>query len=241
MRKLGRGIVGFLLVWIGATWAVAQTGAAGGMLYPLVDNGGQWEVAGFVPFEHLKEEEIYANAFLWAVEEVCPKQLEGMSGIDGEAKTFACDFVLASEPGSALKNTYYFHATFRCGEGKLLYRLSEVWIESAAFVMKKVTPLEKLMPEKKASHKQTVDDFIAVESRMLNSLFDFVATHSLSPITHWPEIRARKPVAGMTEQECRLAFGKPQRILESAGEVQWMYTSSFYLFFKAGRVQTIIK
>lgn len=241
MSKLGRGIVGFLLVWIGVTGAVAQTGSEGGTLYPLVENGGRWEVAGFVPFEQLKEEEIYANAFLWVVENVCPKQLEGMSAIDGDAKTFACDFVLPSEAGSELKNTYYFHATFRSGGGKLLYRLSEVWVESPAFVMKKVTPLEKLTPEKKASHKQTVDDFIAVESGMLNSLFDFVATHSLSPITHWAEICARKPVVGMTEEECRLAFGKPQRVLESAGEVQWMYTSSFYLFFKGGRVQTIIK
>ena len=50
-----------------------------------------------------------------------------------------------------------------------------------------------------------------------------------------------KPVKGMTEDECRLAFGKPQTVLESNGEVQWMYSSSFYVFFKNGRVETIIK
>jgi len=48
-------------------------------------------------------------------------------------------------------------------------------------------------------------------------------------------------VKGMTEDECRLAFGKPQTVLESNGEVQWMYSSSFYVFFKNGRVETIIK
>ena len=45
----------------------------------------------------------------------------------------------------------------------------------------------------------------------------------------------------MTEDECRLAVGKPQTVLESNGEVQWMYSSSFYVFFKNGRVETIIK
>ena len=45
----------------------------------------------------------------------------------------------------------------------------------------------------------------------------------------------------MTEDECRLAFGKPLTIMETGGEIQWMYNRSFYLFFKEGRVQTIIK
>ena len=107
--------------------------------------------------------------------------------------------------------------------------------------MKKVTPMEKLQPEKKHSHQETMDDFVQIESQMLNKLFDFVSTNQLSPITHWNEINIGKPVKGMTEDECLLAFGKPQTISESNGEVQWMYSSSFYLFFKNGCVETIIK
>ena len=79
-----------------------------------------------------------------------------------------------------------------------------------------------------------MDDFVQIESQMLNKLFDFVSTNQLSPITHWNEINIGKPVKGMTEDECLLAFGKPQTISESNGEVQWMYSSSFYLFFKNG-------
>ena len=77
--------------------------------------------------------------------------------------------------------------------------------------------------------------------RKQSRMFDFIATHQLSPITHWNEISIGKPVKGMTEDECRLAFGKPQTVLESNGEVQWMYSSSFYVFFKNGREETIIK
>ena len=101
--------------------------------------------------------------------------------------------------------------------------------------MKKVTPMEKLQPEKKPSHQETMDDFVQIESQMLNKLFDFVSTNQLSPITHWNEINIGKPVKGMTEDECLLAFGKPQTISESNGEVQWMYSSSFYLFSKRVR------
>lgn len=50
--------------------------------------------------------------------------------------------------------------------------------------MKKVTPMEKLQPEKKPSHQETMDDFVQIESQMLNKLFDLSAQTSflLSPI-----------------------------------------------------------
>lgn len=219
----------------------SQTFVETGNIYPLNIDGNKYVVSGFVSFENLNDEEIYANALLWTVENVCPKQQEGITKRDVKDKSFNCDFILGSLAGSGLDNTYYCRALFRVADKKLVYYLSDILIESPAFVMKKVTPLEKLTPEKKTSHKQTMDDFIQVESSVLNKLLDFISSNKLSEITHWNEISIRKPVKGMTEDECRLAFGKPQTILETNGEVQWMYNSSFYLFFKNGQVQTIIK
>lgn len=219
----------------------SQTFVESGNIYPLNADGNKYVVSGFVSFENLNDEEIYANALLWTVENVCPKQQEGITKRDVKDKSFNCDFILGSLAGSGLDNTYYCRTLFRVADKKLVYYLSDILIESPAFVMKKVTPLEKLTPEKKTSHKQTMDDFIQVESSVLNKLFDFIASNKLSEITHWDEISIRKPVKGMTEDECRLAFGKPQTVLETNGEVQWMYNSSFYLFFKNGRVETIIK
>lgn len=219
----------------------SQTFVETGNIYPLNIDGNKYVVSGFVSFENLNDEEIYANALLWTVENVCPKQQEGITKRDIKDKSFNCDFILGSLAGSGLDNTYYCRALFRVADKKLVYYLSDILIESPAFVMKKVTPLEKLTPEKKTSHKQTMDDFIQVESSVLNKLLDFISSNKLSEITHWNEISIRKPVKGMTEDECRLAFGKPQTILETNGEVQWMYNSSFYLFFKNGQVQTIIK
>ena len=219
----------------------AQTFVETGNIYPLSIDGNKYVVSGFTSFENLKDEEIYANALLWTVHNVCPKLQEGITNRDIKAKSFSCDLISGSQAGSGLDNTYYFRIIFRVADKKLIYYVSDILIESSAFVMKKVTPLEKLTPEKKASHKQTMDDFVQVESSVLNKMFDFITTNKLSEITHWNEIHIRKPVKGMTEDECRLAFGKPQTILETNGEVQWMYSSSFYLFFKDGRVLTIIK
>ena len=200
--------------------AMAQTFTEQKKTYPVSADGSKYVVSGFTSFSPASDEHIYANALLWTVENVCPKLREGITEANVPAKSFSCDLVLASQADSKQNNTYYCKAIFRVA---------------------KVTAMEKLQPEKKASHKEIMDDFVQVESQMLNRMFDFIATHQLSPITHWNEISIGKPVKGMTEDECRLAFGKPQTVLESNGEVQWMYSSSFYVFFKKGRVETIIK
>lgn len=219
----------------------AQTFSEIGNTYPISVDGNKYVVNGFVTFDNLNDESIFANTLLWIVENVCPKQQEGITQRDIKGKSFNCDLILESMADSGLSNTYYCRATFRIADGKLVYYISDILAESPVFVMKKVTPFEKLTPEKKISHKQIMEDFVLAESSVLNKMFDFISTNQLSEITHWTEINIRKPVVGMNEDECRLAFGKPQSIIETNGEVQWMYTSSFYLFFKNGQVQTIIK
>ena len=207
---------------------IAQTFTEQKNTYPLSADGSKYVVNGFIPFSPMIDESIYANALLWTIKNVCSAQRDGITEVSIPAKSFSCNLVLTSQADAKQKNTYYCTAQFQVKDGKLV-------------IMKKVTPMEKLQPEKKPSHQETMDDFVQIESQMLNKLFDFVSTNQLSPITHWNEINIGKPVKGMTEDECLLAFGKPQTISESNGEVQWMYSSSFYLFFKNGCVETIIK
>lgn len=231
-------------VWMLLVWSVkgqTYTFEEMGQTYPVGADGNKYAVSGFVSYPGQEDERIFGNALLWMIETVCPKGKEGIQTVNVPGRKFICNLVLGSLAGSGYNNTYYCEATFRVNEGKLVYYLSNVLIESSVFVMKKVTPMEKLQPEKKEAHRRMMDDFVQVESLLLNRLFDFVSANKLTPVTHWTEIGIGKPVKGMTEDECRLAFGKPQTILESNGEVQWMYNSSFYLFFKNGRVQTIIK
>ena len=230
-----------LYLLVGIIPLTAQTFTEQKKSYPVSADGNKYVVSGFTPFSDMQDENIYANALLWIVKNVCPQLREGIAEVNVPAKNFSCDLILASQADSSQKNTYYCKALFQVKDGKLVYYLSNIRIESSAVIMKKITPMEKLQPDKKASHKEIMDDFVQVESQVLNKMFDFIITNQLSPITHWNEININKPVKGMTEDECLLAFGKPQTIQESNGEVQWMYSSSFYLFFKNGHVETIIK
>ena len=199
---------------------IAQTFTEQKNTYPLSADGSKYVVNGFIPFSPMIDESIYANALLWTIKNVCSAQRDGITEVSIPAKSFSCNLVLTSQADAKQKNTYYCTAQFQVKDGKLVYYLSNI---------------------QKPSHQETMDDFVQIESQMLNKLFDFVSTNQLSPITHWNEINIGKPVKGMTEDECLLAFGKPQTISESNGEVQWMYSSSFYLFFKNGCVETIIK
>ncbi len=231
-----------IFVAVGFSTAVtAQTYVEIGTTYPLSTDGNKYVVNGFISADGLTDEDIYANALLWTVENVCPKLMEGIKENSVSEKRFKCELTLASPADSPNKNLYHCQAIFQAAGGKLVYYLSDIKIESEGFVTKKVTPMEKLLPQKKETHRQTMEDFVKTESLLLNKLFDYVTTHPTTPIIHWKEISIRKPVKGMTEEECLLAFGKPQTITENNGEVQWMYSTTFHLFFENGKVNTIIK
>lgn len=132
----------------------AQTFTETGKTYPVNTEGDKCVINGFTTFNGFSDEKIYANTLLWAIENICPQLREGLTNIDVPNKTFDCEFTLGSSAESGLNNTYYVKATFRVADGKLLYYLHDVLIESTVLVMKKVTPLKKLAPEKKVAHKK---------------------------------------------------------------------------------------
>ena len=71
----------------------SQTFVETGNMYPLSVDGNKYVVSGFMTFENLKDEEIYANALLWTVENVCPKQQEGITKRDIKNKSFSCTLI----------------------------------------------------------------------------------------------------------------------------------------------------
>lgn len=209
--------------------------------YPIASDNGKSIVSGFVPFAGVSDETIFANAMLWAVENICTKNRDGLFDINIEQKKFSANLELSSLPELEQNSLYYCKLNLRVAEGKLVFYVSDIMIESSILMIKKTTPLEKLNPEKKAAHKEAIDAYVQTISAVLNQLFDFVNKNNPGTISHWKKITYSTPIKGMTENECRLAFGKPQSVRDMGDEVQWMYSSSFYLFFKNGRVSTIIK
>lgn len=59
----------------------------------------------------------------------------------------------------------------------------------------------------------------------------------------WSSIQNGKVYAGMTKQECELAWGKPKDIINTIigkdNREQWVYNLSSYLYFKNGVLETI--
>ncbi len=199
-------------------------------------------VNGFNTFQGLTDEEIFANALMWTITNICPSMLEGIQEVNVPNKCFSFNLSLPLSQETKQKNSFQCNVKMQVADGRLVFLINHITVESPLLMISsKTTAFEKLQPDKKESHKNIINEFEEQESATICSIFDFVNTNKLSPITHWEEIANGKLTKGMNQDECMLAFGKPSSIYESNGEVQWMYTSFFYIFFKDGEVSSFIK
>ncbi|MCD8288878.1 MAG: hypothetical protein LUC26_03065 [Prevotella sp.] len=233
----------FLSFFISALFALyAYCGRAQiGNVYHVTSSNDGSIVSGFHSFASASDEKIFASALLWATENISPAGREGIDDINISAKSFAADLTLSSA-SSKSANTYRCHAQLQAGDGKLLFLLSNIKVETSSMVLlSKEIAFEKLQPEKKDAHKAIIKEFEQLGSDFINKLVNYIETKYLPAITHWDEIANGKVAVGMSEEECKLAFGKPNSVTVSGDETQWMYPGSFYIFFKDGAVSSFIK
>lgn len=210
------------------------------VVYPLsIDNNTRVMTGSMTPSVS-SDNDIYSRAMLWTVENVCPKQLEGINVINHKTRTFTFGMDVESLPGSKLNNLYHCDVQLTAKDGRLVFYVSNITVQSKGF-FKKISSLDSYQIEKKQAHKDIADEFVRVTSSVLNKMLEYVNTTKTYPVTHWDEIIARRPEKGMNVDECRIAFGKPQVVSEDNGGEQWMYTSTFFLFFKNDKVVSVIK
>lgn len=107
-----------LYLLVGIIPLTAQTFTEQKKSYPVSADGNKYVVSGFTPFSDMQDENIYANALLWIVKNVCPQLREGIAEVNVPAKNFSCDLILASQADSSQKNTYYCKALFQVKDGK---------------------------------------------------------------------------------------------------------------------------
>ena len=209
--------------------------------YPLSWDGDNAVVTGFESFEPLDDDLIFTNAYLWVLDNVCTVGKEGMTDIDTENKKFKFNVTLSSLESSKLSNHYNIEVSVKILSGKLVFYISDIWVEPQLGLMKKTTALSSLKPDVKAKDKEITDDFVRSESSLLNKMFSYININDTQKIVHWKEIASGDVVKGMNEDEVRLALGKPRAVTDSGKEVQWMYSSSLYVFFKNGKVDMIMR
>ena len=79
-----------LYLLVGIIPLTAQTFTEQKKSYPVSADGNKYVVSGFTPFSDMQDENIYANALLWIVKNVCPQLREGIAEVNGPAKNFTC-------------------------------------------------------------------------------------------------------------------------------------------------------
>ena len=71
-----RQFLAIMYLLTGVIPLIAQTFTEQKKSYPVSADGNKYVVSGFTPFSGMQDENIYANALLWTVKNVCP-QLRG--------------------------------------------------------------------------------------------------------------------------------------------------------------------
>lgn len=207
--------------------------------YPLAYEGDKAVVTGFVSFNIMDDENIFTNTYLWVLDNICSVGKDEIKEMSIQNKSLKFNTIISSLESSTITNVYHISVSLKILEGKLIFYLDDIWFEQG--LMKKNTSLNSLKPDSKSKHKEIIEDFVKSESSFLNKLFAFVDNNFSKPITHWKEIANENVVKGMNEDEVRLAIGKPRIVVDSDTEVQWMYSSSYYVFFKDDKVSLIMK
>jgi len=220
----------------------AQTFVEQKKMYPVTLNEEKRVVTGFQSFT-IDDNEIFANALMWAINNLCERERNTLFDINVAKKEFSFnatfDYIVSGKP----KYQYIFKGNMRIVDRKLVYNLYDIEYKTNSILnFSSTSSIDKLSPEKKQKQKEIISAFQELESKMLNSLFDVITEKKCSIITHWDDINIQRPVKGMNEDECLLAFGKPNNIYEdNNNRTQWSYGLNFVLIFKNGLLETIIR
>lgn len=187
-------------------------------------------------FGNLDDEVLFADVVLWALKNENTK----IAALDYDKQHIELNCEVST--GTSKQNTNYA-STLKIDvyAGIVKFRIEDIVYSQQVLVAYKNVPFEKLQPEKKAAHKTIIADFESTQETLMSSLFEYIGQNKLQKITHWNEIKSGKVVVGMNETEARLSVGNPQRVIEENQEIQWMMNSFFYIFFKNGKVSSVLK
>ncbi len=179
----------------------------------------------------------FANALLWAIDK-CPKHKDNITDCDMDALKFTTKlyFQLKDNP----KCIYECNLTVQIASQRLFFLVNDINLTTSGLLGKK-TPFEKLKPNKKSKDKEYYNEFTKMCADMLRDLLKFVNVNSVPVLDNWDKVKRGEVVKGMLPVECRLVLGKPINIHETSQKVQWMYSTSTYLFFEDGKLKTYLK
>ena len=81
-----RQFLAIMYLLTGVIPLIAQTFTEQKKSYPVSTDGNKYVVSGFTPFSGMQDVNIYANALLWTVKNVCPQLREGITEVNDNEK-----------------------------------------------------------------------------------------------------------------------------------------------------------
>ena len=209
---------------------------------PITEDNGARIMTGFESLAFQSDETTFVNAYLFVVDNVCSVKKDAIVSTDFEAHSFKFTMLVGSPEDSKLNNVYQMDVSIRIQDHRMVYYINNMQVIPGKNSLSKTNTLvDKLTPEKRAAHGDILADLSVSVTAAMQSFIDFVSNNKPGKVTHWEAVKTANAVKGLTMEEAKLAFGKPQYVSENRGEVQWMYGSSFYLFFKNGTVSSVIR
>lgn len=221
---------------------LAITLPEGVIYYPcLKSDETNWIVSGTYDFQGKSAEELFVNSLLFAIEQAEAGK-EHVLIQDISKKSFSLLMQLPSNFYPETKTYYKYANTISVENERITFLATEMHVcSNNLFGDLKETLFESLQPEKKAKHKNYMNELAAQNSVYLHKLFEYIQTNKPQPISHWEEISVGNIIKGMNTTECLLAVGKPLHIRKSGNQIKWMVNNDFVVLFENDIVVRVIK
>ena len=189
------------------------------------------EVRGAQSFQK-DDNEIFANAFLWAVGEGPGQKLE-IIDYDFNKRQLAMVYNLKKED----KVAYSCRLELKVAQGQLVFAISDIKIIGG--ILGAFGNFNKLDPEKKPKHRDILNEFQRLNNQKLDELFTFVVEHQ-PVITNWRNVCTGRIDRGMSVDEAMLIYGKPEGEQNDGTKTQYRFSTFVYVFVENGVVTSYV-
>ncbi len=208
--------------------------------YPSMDDKGKLSVSDLIDIEGKTQREIFTDALVYIYNNF-DAESEVIESIDYESNRFIIGRRLKQGSGKTT-TTYEYISAFQVADGILSFVSYDIRAEyREKGILPRKLDIEKLKPQENERHKELVEEFSLLNSKIIKNMSEYIASAKSETVTHWDEIKAGNVVKGMNKTEVKLAFGRPLNERETGKRTKWMYDNNAVVIFTNGLVTTVME
>lgn len=209
------------------------------VFYPSMNDDGKLSVSDLIDIEGRKKTQIFTNALVYIYDNL-NAETEVIESIDYDSQRFIISRKLKQGSG---KNTtsYEYISAFQVADGLLTFVSYDIKVEyREKGILPRKLNIEKLKPQENPRHKELVEEFSFLNSKILKEMAEYITATKPGTVTHWDDIKAGNAVKGMNMTEVKLALGRPYSERQMGKRTKWMYDNNSVIIFTDDTVTTVI-